>query len=305
MKSFLQAQNIHRLLFIPVDPEMLILLKNGLDFVGNCFKLLVNEEKNGHFETNGGTPHSQQSNLNGLLQHLHNVADIFYIPATVILLPFVNQAAILVSFFDLLGSMLKKLRDVTFAKKLCESSFVRLASELKSRFMKSDSPNLHAASIDSFLIALSCNLESEQYSSQLQCILLEVLPLLKAPPSEWHLYFGRKASNVEDTRMIQDVRIACLALLYTSTRFGDGIWRDEVVCKRISHCIQDGSIVCDFPEVTKRHLVYMWSHASERLGKGVTQFVDANMQILSELEQAQDVNMFFFNERFANFFCIV
>ena len=305
MKLSLQAQNIHRLLFIPVDPEILILLKNGLDFVGNCFKLVVNEEKNGHFETNGGTPNSQQSNLNSLMQHLHNVTDIFYIPATVILLPCVKQAEILVSFFDLLGSMLKESRDVTFAKKLCESSFVRLASELKSRFMKCDDPNPHAASIDSFLTALSCNLESEQHSSQLQCILLEVLPLLKAPPNEWHLYFGRKASNVEDTRMIQGVRIASLALLYTSTRFGDAIWRDEVVCKCISNCIQDGSIVSDFPEVTKRHLVYMWSHAYERLEKGMTQFVEGNMQILSELEQAQYINMFFFNERFANFFWIV
>ena len=281
---------------------MVILLKNCLDFVGHSFRLLVLEEQNGDIETNTQRPSCNQSNLRSLMQHLYNVVDIFYIPAAVILLPCVNQAGILVSFFDLLGSMLKESNEVIFAKKLCESSFIRLASELKSRFMKSDSPNTHATSIDSFLTALSCNLENEQYSSKLNCILVEALPLLKVSPSEWHLYFGRKKSNVEDTRMIQGARIACLALLYTSTRFSDAIWKDEVVCKCISNCIQDSSIVCDFPEVTKRHLVYMWSHASERLGEGLAKFAEANMQILAELEQSQEINMFFFNERCADFY---
>ena len=227
--------------------------------------------------------------------HLGNMADLYLIPATVILIPFIKVSKIFASFFHLLSLLLEDVNGAVFAKKLCEASFIRMASEIKCRLLAEQNNEFSISYIHQFLVKLANKLDGPNKQISLGAIMEKTLPFLNPPPREWYLYFGRSSSNA-DVNIVLPVRTACISLLYLSTRFADKpIWKPETIIKSISNCLLTD---CSFEDdVTYRNLFYLWSYAKAKFQNEDQDIHEGEKRLLSILERMIEVNDMFISEK--------
>ena len=255
--------------FHAVDPVVLNLLKNTLQFV-RC-GMQFHRSDNATEADNDLNRYDADPNDTGevcrsplCLEEITYIADLYLIPATVMLLPWIRDPCIFISFFDILAVLLSNNTDKDFANKLCEASFVRIAVEVKSRLIRDNDSIESGLFVDKFLIVLICKLDDTCDGAGLKATLSAALPSLRTPPSEWHFYFS-KASAKLDINMVLPIRLACISLLYISARFGSPLWRNNITLQCITNFIADEINLESFSMALKRQLIYLWAYARSYL----------------------------------------
>ena len=266
-----------------------------LNFVRCCTRLFTSDDNHA---AQGGinelSSDDMQSNATNkqCLGEIQHIMDCYIIPSTAMLLPFVRDTEVFKSFFGILLVLLSNSTDNALAKKLCESSFVRIASEVKAGLMREDQASESGTLIDNFLVLLASKLDDTRDETGLNNTLSEALPFLHTAPSEWHLFFNN-ASSCLDMNIIYPIRLACISLLYLSTRFGDPLWKSEVIISCLSHCMSEENQFQDLSTALKRHVIYLWAYARNHTKITDNEILLTEESIISIIEkEPRPINLF-------------
>ena len=230
------------------------------------------------------------------LEEIQHIADVYLIPSTVMLLPFVKDPEVIKSFFDILIVILNNDTDTAFATKLCESSFVQIALDIKAGILKEYPAGDSGIFIDNFLALLICKLDDACDKVGLMTTLKETLPFLRAAPSDWHLFFNKSSPNL-DMKLVYPIRLACISLLYVSTRFGDPLWKVDVVLKCISHCMLDEKYLEDLAIALQRHVIFLWAYARTHSNVVTNDIILTEKSIISFIQKENKCNSLFIREK--------
>ena len=274
-------------------------LKDTLIFVKCNTKFLTNNDADAiHRQMNEPNPNTAQSSEGQklCLEEIKYIADMYLIPSTVMLLPFVKDPEVIKSFFDILIVILSNDTDTAFATKLCESSFVRIALDVKAGMLKEDPASDSGIFIDNFLVLLICKLDDTYDELGLMTTLRETLPFLRAAPSDWHLFFNKAPSNL-DMNLVYPIRLACISLLYVSTRFGDPLWKADVILRCMSHCMLDEEYLAEVTTALKRQVIFLWAYARTHSNIVTNEIVFAEKSIVSFIEKENKCTSFFIREK--------
>ena len=272
------------------------LLKNTLDFARCSTKFVTNDGSYEGTHRELTEPDEQSSGIKELsLQEMQRIADLYLIPSTVMLLPSVKQQEVFSSFFKIILFLLGNSTDKAFAKKLCESSFVRIALEVKAASMSDDRASESRTLIDNFLVLLACKLDDTRDEIGLNNTLSEAFSVLQTAPGEWHLFFN-KASSSLDINIVHPIRLACISLLYVSVRFGDPLWKSDVILNCISNCIEDEFQLHDLPTAVKRHVIYLWAYARNNTKTTDAEILRAESKVASLIEKEHTPSYLFIPE---------
>ena len=206
--------------------------------------------------------------------------------------------------FDIMTVLLEMSSEnsLAFAKKLSESSFIRIASELKSRSKGVEVDDSLVNCLNRFLIALCCHFEEEHYKVALRDSFREHLPALSSSPSDWHLYFLKDISNcsLSDEKVVTSCQTVCLSLVYYSIKFGDVIVNPDCLYRSLTKFLLGGTHISTLSDTSKKHLLYLWSECrlqSVKQPAGNKLVAEADKQLVDIILKSEDPLSFYSHEK--------